>query len=188
LQQALFQCAKQSRRQSAASVVVPQQMASTKPIAKTAPSATGLLEQIEAAVTRSVAEVFEMSEQQVAMGRVMSFRDFGADSILSAELIAKINASLQLSLKTTAIFNYPGVKELSRHIHAEFGAELAQRLASASGLSTDHPQASSAAVSSSNPGFRESALPSGELAEVLRQLETGQLGFEDALARYVEEV
>jgi SAM-dependent methyltransferase/acyl carrier protein len=76
------------------------------------------------AVSEVVAEVFEMSVEQVRRGAVMSFTEFGADSILGAELVTKINERLGISLKTTAIFNYPNVRDLAAHIHAEFGAPV----------------------------------------------------------------
>ena len=142
----------------------------------------GIQDAIEAVVTRAVADVFEMSVAQVEAGKVMSFRDFGADSILSAELMSKINAALQLSLPTTAIFNYPGVKELARFIAEEHGASVAQRLPS-TGAEPQSRQVSPVASRPSDIGKQKDA-NGEELADILRQLEAGELSCEEALQRH----
>lgn len=50
-----------------------------------------------------------------------SFADHGADSILSVELVRRINAALNIDLKSTALFNYATVKDLANHLVAEHG-------------------------------------------------------------------
>jgi acyl carrier protein len=128
---------------------------------KSAPD--GLLASIEAKVVQAVAEVFEMTPESVraaaGASAMLSFTELGADSILSAELVDKINASLGLELKTTAIFNYPGIKELARHIHDEHGAAVSP------------PKGNG---HSANAG----------LEEVLKRLETGEWTYEQALENF----
>ena len=61
-----------------------------------------------------------MKVEQVEAGKILSFSELGADSLLSAELATKIGAAFQLEFKPTVIFNYPGVRELAQYIREEF--------------------------------------------------------------------
>lgn len=126
------------------------------------------LDEIRTTLSAVIAEVFEMSIDQVLRGELMSFTEFGADSILGAELVSKINHALGISLKTTAIFNHPNVRDLAQFIHAEFGGVPAPRAAS-------RPAAD-----------RSGGEP--DLAEMLRRLENGQLSFAEAMERLPEEL
>ena len=119
---------------------------------------------IEAAVIEVVAEVFEMPEQKVRTSGVLSFSELGADSLLSAELAARIGARLAIPLKTTAIFNFPGIRELAAHIEAEFpNAALP-----ATGPPMPHPP---------------TAPDEDVLGRVLRALEAGEIDVDEALRR-----
>ena len=53
-----------------------------------------------------------------------SFAEFGADSIISVDLVREINAALGIELKTTALFNYATVRALAGYIETEFAAQL----------------------------------------------------------------
>jgi acyl carrier protein len=133
-----------------------------------------------------------MTVAQVDAGNVMSFSEFGADSILGAELVANINARLHLELKTTAIFNYPGVKELARHIHESYVGH-AEQSASRIPRTPLADTRGSEGVSEPRPsgsGIRE--LPqvstSTTFDDVLRQLESGELTYDEAMARFPGEL
>jgi acyl transferase domain-containing protein/SAM-dependent methyltransferase len=139
-----------------------------------------LLASIEDGIVRAVAEVFEMTPESVraaagldaahaGSARMLSFTELGADSILSAELVEKVSAALGISLKTTAIFNYPGIRELAGHIFEEYGVEIAAQLGSA--------------APAPRKGNGHSATVG--LEEVLAKLESGEWSYEDALNRYV---
>ncbi len=139
-----------------------------------------VLAAIEQAVVQAVADVFEMTPESVraaaglnaehvGAARMLSFTELGADSILSAELVEKVNAALGLSLKTTAIFNYPGIRELARHIYEEYGAAMSRRFGEAA-----EPPARKTNGHSATAG----------LEEVLRKLESGEWSYEDALQKY----
>ena len=54
-----------------------------------------------------------------------SFADYGADSIISVELVRRINARFGIELKTTALFNFATVRDLARFIEIEFADALA---------------------------------------------------------------
>jgi acyl carrier protein len=109
---------------------------------------------IEGVIARVVAEVFEMKVEQVEAGKILSFSELGADSLLSAELATKIGAAFQLELKPTVIFNYPGVRELAQYIREEFSPAAA-------------------------PDVRRAAAPPN-LQDLLRKLEAGELTSEAA--------
>ena len=189
-QQCLFLCEKRAPRQpDFPPREYPTVFQETPPAPAPDPVAkVDLLEMIETAVTRVVAEVFEMSAEQVASGKIMSFRDFGADSILSAELVAKINAALELSLQTTAIFNYPGVAELVQHIHDEHGPELAGRLQPAAPAARERQDSREDQRPRIVPQAAAPPPQPQALEDILRQLETGALAYEEAIELYAGEI
>ncbi|MCB1822400.1 MAG: polyketide synthase dehydratase domain-containing protein, partial [Candidatus Competibacteraceae bacterium] len=133
---------------------------------------------IETVISEVVAEVFEMSLEQVRSGRVMNFTDFGADSILSAELVTKLNARLGLNLKTTVIFNYPGIRELTGHLHHEFGAQL-QELLLVDAATPPDP------APPTTPALADEGI---SLEILLRRLEAGELDYATALAQFPGEL
>jgi polyketide synthase PksN len=142
------------------------------------------LSSIEDAVVNAVAEVFEMSPEavraaaglipgQAGVSRMLSFTELGADSILSAELVEKINRSLQIELKTTAIFNYPGVRELARHIHEEYSASQPAAAAAAA-----------AATPAETPRTTNGHSGAFEIEDILRRLESGELSYDAAMRKF----
>ncbi|RQO64156.1 hypothetical protein DBR43_33135, partial [Pedobacter sp. KBW06] len=52
------------------------------------------------------------------------FTEYGFDSILGTTLMKNINEALNITLKSTDIFNYPNIKELSQYIHERYGKEI----------------------------------------------------------------
>jgi acyl carrier protein len=124
------------------------------------------LDEIRTTLSAVIAEVFEMNIDQVLRGELMSFTEFGADSILGAELVSKINQALGISLKTTAIFNHPNIHDLARFIHAEFGGAAEPRAKAEPEAPPREP----------------------DLAEMFRRLESGQLSFAEAMERLPEEL
>jgi len=151
---------------------------------------------VEEKVAGIVAEVLEMKREQVEQGKVISFADLGVDSVISAELIRKINEALQLSLKTTVIFAHPGIQALASFITAEHGAELGQRF----GLVSGHEAVamSAAGIGQSvrlqpfhgDGGAAEAPLPGAgavqggaaiDLGDVMRRLERGEISLDDAM-------
>ncbi|MBV9083654.1 MAG: acyl carrier protein, partial [Acidobacteriaceae bacterium] len=127
-----------------------------------------VLDYIESTVTRCVATVLDMTIDQVRAGKVMSFSDFGADSIVSAELTSAINSALGIDLKTTAIFNNPAIDVLSRHILEQYGVEMPTRL----GLRLGPARAMQRTSVNHQPLSMEDAL---------RRLESGDLDVDEAL-------
>jgi hypothetical protein len=122
-----------------------------------------------------VAEVFEMPVEKVRAGGMLRFSELGADSLLSAELAARLGARLAIPLKTTAIFNHPGIHELTAHIAEEFPNATASPAApeSAGAAATSPPSTPAAAATAETD----------PLARVLRALEAGEIDVEEALRR-----
>jgi acyl carrier protein len=50
-----------------------------------------------------------------------AFTDFGVDSILAVEIINLLNEALSIRLRTTDLFNFPNIRELTDHILEAFG-------------------------------------------------------------------
>ena len=125
---------------------------------------------IEDAVTEEVAAVFEMPVETVRLGGVLSFSELGGDSLLSAELAARLGQRLGVPLKTTAIFNYPNIALLAAHIAEEFPGIGAPAEAM--------PPAVLAVLVPEDEGALQAVLRA-----VLRALETGDIDVDEALRR-----
>ncbi len=69
---------------------------------------------VEAALLQVVAEALHLAPHEVEPGG--SFADYGADSIISVELVRRINERFGIDLKTTALFNFATVRDLARFI------------------------------------------------------------------------
>ncbi len=78
---------------------------------------------VEAALLVVVAEALHLAPGEVEPSG--SFADYGADSIISVELVRRINARFGIELKTTALFNFATVRDLARFIEIEFVDALA---------------------------------------------------------------
>jgi|HubBroStandDraft_1064217.scaffolds.fasta_scaffold00052_8 polyketide synthase PksN len=89
---------------------------SAKPETKSGNPTTG---RIEPRLREVVAEALRLAPEEVEAG--ISFAEYGADSIISVDLVRRINAAFGIELKTTALFNYSTVAELARYIELEHG-------------------------------------------------------------------
>jgi acyl carrier protein len=58
----------------------------------------------------------------------MSFEELGVDSINAVRIIEAINTRFDLYLKPTLLYSYPSLAELSRHIAAEHGEEVSNKV------------------------------------------------------------
>ncbi|AHC73996.1 ptzC [Candidatus Endolissoclinum faulkneri L5] len=85
----------------------------------------GVHSSIEKKLIASVAEALHLEPNEIDLSA--SFADYGADSIISVELVRKINESFGIELKTTALFNFATVRDLARYITLEFGDQSLQQ-------------------------------------------------------------
>jgi acyl carrier protein len=88
--------------------------------APAAPAADG--GKLAETLRRTVAKALRLGPEEVELET--SFADYGADSIISVDLVREINAALGIDLKTTALFNYSTVSTLAAYIQTEFAAQL----------------------------------------------------------------
>jgi acyl carrier protein len=145
------------------------------PTAVPAP-ATSRFALAEAVVSEVVAAVFEMPVAAVSGNGLLSFSELGGDSLLSAELAAKLGSRLGLSLKTTAIFNHPNIPALAAYLVEEFPD--APLWASESG--DPAPVAAPPVVA---PPVMTPPVGAGGVDSILRALESGVLSVDEALRR-----
>jgi len=80
--------------------------------AAVAAAATG--EGLVDAICTVVAETLQMRTDQLAVDR--NFSDYGADSIISVDLIAALNARFDIRLKPTILFSHPTIRQLAAHL------------------------------------------------------------------------
>lgn len=69
-----------------------------------------------------IAEAIDMDKDEINID--MPYSEYGIDSILSIEVIAKLNRKLNINLKTTDLFNYTTIRSLSEYIMKEFEIKL----------------------------------------------------------------
>lgn len=81
-------------------------------------------EGVEWTLTSIVSEQLQIPTSQIETD--LPYRDFGVDSILAVEIINQINRQLNITLRTTDLFNYADIQTLTAHILATFPEELAQ--------------------------------------------------------------
>jgi polyketide synthase PksN len=81
-------------------------------------AAAGPVGAVETALLEVVADALHLSPDEVEPEG--SFADYGADSIISVELVRRINARFEIDLKSTSLFNFATVRELARFIEIEF--------------------------------------------------------------------
>ncbi len=135
-----------------------------------------------------------------------SFAEFGADSIISVDLVREINAALGIELKTTALFNYATVRALAGYIETEFAAQLGVAREEAAGKGSRIRERSErlreiirkrresmgqpmpAEPVAAEPERRVDPLPkerpeddNAALLQVLRRLQAGEIGVTEAL-------
>ena len=90
-----------------------------KPAAEPTPDGRRLEELLRETVARSL----RLSPEEVEPET--SFAEYGADSIISVDLVREINLALGIELKTTALFNYSTVRTLAAYIATEYGDKFA---------------------------------------------------------------
>jgi acyl transferase domain-containing protein/thioesterase domain-containing protein/SAM-dependent methyltransferase len=52
------------------------------------------------------------------------FMDFGIDSILGGQVVARLNAALGLRLRPTVLFDHPSIRDLAHYIEREHGGDI----------------------------------------------------------------
>ncbi|MCG6892519.1 MAG: SDR family NAD(P)-dependent oxidoreductase [Desulfobacteraceae bacterium] len=99
-----------------------------------------------------------------------AFTDFGVDSILSVEIINLLNDALSIRLRTTDLFNYPNIRELTDHILKTFGDEIPD-----SSETTDVQEPAA-------PGrlSRQDTDGQAGMLEILRAVHSGTMDLEEA--------
>ena len=99
-----------------------------------AASNAGLIDTIRAVV----AETLQMRPEQLLADR--NFSDYGADSIISVELIGALNTRFGITLKPTILFSHPTVERLAEHLASHHAVRIEAAIASVPPVAQpDHP-------------------------------------------------
>jgi NAD(P)-dependent dehydrogenase (short-subunit alcohol dehydrogenase family)/acyl carrier protein/SAM-dependent methyltransferase len=77
---------------------------------------------VKNAIVENLAQVLEIDAGEFDADA--SYTDFGVDSILAVEIITRLNEQLSIQLRTTDLFNYPTIGQLTDHIVDESGFTL----------------------------------------------------------------
>jgi acyl carrier protein len=124
---------------------------------------------IEEKVLECVCDVLEMKIENIDAKK--QFSDYGVDSILSVDLIKKINQSLDIVLKTITLFDYTNVQDLCNYIYNEYGPEISQRFRIRD-VNSDL----------NDPGFKISQPGSdNDVMGLLQKLEVGELSINEVI-------
>jgi len=161
---------------------------------------------LEQSLRKLIAETLRLELDELGLDD--SFADHGADSILSVELVRRINAAHGVDLKSTALFNYATVRELAAYMAREHGVgaapssaappdgqgkRQAQRLMEVINRRREAAPVNREAefwqrqTDGAPPAVPEPA-PPADLDEVLRRLERGEISVSQAMElHYVDE-
>jgi acyl transferase domain-containing protein/acyl carrier protein/NAD(P)-dependent dehydrogenase (short-subunit alcohol dehydrogenase family) len=77
---------------------------------------------VENTIVKCLSEILGISNDEIDVGN--PFSDYGLDSISGISLINKLTEDFNISLRTTLIFDYPSIKELSHYICDTFSDQL----------------------------------------------------------------
>ena len=117
--------------------------------------ATGL----ETIVAQEVASALTLPVERLdPRGR---FMDYGIDSILGGQVVARLNRILGLDLRPTVVFDHPSIRDLARFIEREHGGRLRT-------LPTDDPKTDTPAFSPDATDSDDSAEQGGREANRLK--------------------
>lgn len=83
-------------------------------------------EYIEETLINCIVEALEINIEEIFIEK--QFSEYGVDSITGLELIKAINDTLGITLKTTALFDYTNVKDLSSYIIEEYDEKISQAI------------------------------------------------------------
>ena len=120
------------------------------------------------AIAESLASVLEIDSRE--FDPATAYTDFGVDSILSVEIINRLNDILSISLRATDLFNYPTIRELAAHITEAFGHTI---------KSSTHPQRRhTVAVRSIDAQYQHPRYD--EMLEILQAVRSGTLDTDEA--------
>jgi 3-oxoacyl-(acyl-carrier-protein) synthase/acyl carrier protein len=113
----------QKQKESAASPrPVPPTAADTPASKATRASTINKSHHVEEIITGIAARLLRIDPSELEPDA--SFQDYGVDSLMAVEIIDKINEVLSLDLRSTDLFNFSTLRELSNHICKESGQEL----------------------------------------------------------------
>ncbi|KWX88444.1 hypothetical protein AMQ83_06715 [Paenibacillus riograndensis] len=76
----------------------------------------------ETVIRKSLSSVLHIDESE--FDHDMPYIDFGVDSVLSIEIINRINEQLRISLRSVDLFNYGSIRQLSNHLVKEYATEI----------------------------------------------------------------
>ncbi|MGE4048180.1 MAG: SDR family NAD(P)-dependent oxidoreductase [Acetobacteraceae bacterium] len=157
--------------------------------------------QIEEILRQTVAKSLRLRPEEVEPET--SFAEFGADSIISVDLVREINAALGIELKTTALFNYATIRALGAYIQTEFADRLgvAPREATAgTSRARERSERLREIIRKRRQGMAQEPVmadvrpdtpplqpepppdPDAEMLRVLQRLRAGEIGVTEALA------
>ncbi|AHC73998.1 ptzA [Candidatus Endolissoclinum faulkneri L5] len=83
---------------------------------------TGLIDAAKVLIIEALIDALEIPPHEIHPDR--AFADFGADSILSVDLITSLNEKLGIELKPTILFSYTTVAALASYLAEVFPADL----------------------------------------------------------------
>ncbi|MGA1867996.1 MAG: thioester reductase domain-containing protein [bacterium] len=87
------------------------------------PTEENLIQYIQKHLVNTIGASVGMNPSAIDLAK--SFSDYGVDSIIGLELVNNLNKVFGITLKTTIMFTYANVKDLSRYISEKYGEEIA---------------------------------------------------------------
>ncbi|MGD6960814.1 SDR family NAD(P)-dependent oxidoreductase [Fictibacillus phosphorivorans] len=81
-----------------------------------------IINNIQTKIVTILAGILKLESKDVKL--IRPFADYGVDSILGLELIKKLNKEFSINLRTTVLFDYASIKELTNYVYNQYGSDV----------------------------------------------------------------
>jgi acyl transferase domain-containing protein/acyl-CoA synthetase (AMP-forming)/AMP-acid ligase II/acyl carrier protein/2-polyprenyl-3-methyl-5-hydroxy-6-metoxy-1,4-benzoquinol methylase len=125
---------------------------------------------IEDTMVKSAAKSLGIDINQIELER--SFAEYGVDSIIGVELVNKINEALGITLRTTVLFDYANVMDLSDYIYNEYGSKISDSLVTKNSQPRLHNKTDETSPDTKN---------SSDNLELLQKIASGELSADEVI-------
>ncbi|HYJ85578.1 MAG TPA: SDR family NAD(P)-dependent oxidoreductase, partial [Pyrinomonadaceae bacterium] len=87
-----------------------------------APSRVDVRQYVENKIIEVLADVLQLGKDELHLNT--PYTNLGVDSILSVEIVNRLNNESGVNLRSTDLFNYSTIRKLSEHVVENFGADI----------------------------------------------------------------
>ena len=127
---------------------------------------------IENTIIEILADVLQLEKQELYLDT--PYASLGVDSILSVEIVNRLNTESGINLRSTDLFNYSTIRTLTEHVVATFGADIQLQLET-SAIGTEVFETVSTNSIETQMFYQDTVAESYQVAEELPEFDETQL-------------